>query len=126
MTDTRIKLKGLARLLAAVGNSLKGFSGCWREEAAFRQELALALVVMPLGVYLGHTPLEQIALVVPMALILIVEILNSAIEAAIDRISVDQHPLSGLAKDLGSAAVMLAFFILLFCWAVILLPRVWG
>lgn len=123
MNDARIKRTGLARLIASFGNSFNGFKGCWREEAAFRQELALAVLVIPLGVYLGHTPLEQIALVVPMSLILIIEILNSAIEAAIDRISADQHPLSGLAKDLGSAAVMMAFFILIFCWSVILIPR---
>jgi diacylglycerol kinase (ATP) len=123
MTQSRMKRTGFTRLMASFGNSFKGFRGCFREEAAFRQELALALVIVPLGLYLGATPLERIALVVPMALILIVEILNSAIEAAIDRISADQHPLSGLAKDLGSAAVMMAFLILAFCWAVVLLPR---
>ena len=119
MSD-REKPQGLVRLFRAFGNSFKGFAGAFREEAAFRQELALAVVVVPLGLWLGHTGVEKALLVAPMLLILIVELLNSAIEAAIDRIGFEHHKLSGLAKDIGSAAVFLSILLLAVVWILVL------
>jgi diacylglycerol kinase (ATP) len=116
----RDKPRGLVRLLRAFGNSFKGFAGAFREEAAFRQELALAVVVVPLGLWFGRTGVEKALLVAPMLLILIVELLNSAIEAAIDRIGFEHHQLSGLAKDIGSAAVFLSILLLVIVWVLVL------
>lgn len=114
--NVREKPQGLRRLLNSFRNSWLGFRGAWREEAAFRQECALALLVIPGGLWLGATGIERFLLVAPMLLILVVELLNSAIEAAIDRIGIERHPLSGLAKDLGSAAVFVAFLMLVAAW----------
>jgi diacylglycerol kinase (ATP) len=119
----RLKPSGVTRVLRAFGNSLKGFRGAFREEAAFRQELGLAVIVIPLGLWLGETGVERALLVAPVLLILIVELLNSAIEATVDRIGMERHQLSGLAKDIGSAAVMLSFFLLGTVWLLVLLDR---
>jgi diacylglycerol kinase (ATP) len=116
----RDKPRGLERLLRAFANSCKGFAGAFREEAAFRQELALALVVLPLGLWLGRGGVQKALLVAPMLLILVVELLNSAIEAAIDRIGLEHNRLSGLAKDIGSAAVFLSFVLLVTVWVLVL------
>jgi diacylglycerol kinase (ATP) len=121
MTRERVKPTGLRRLLNAFGNTNRGFAGAWREEAAFRQECALALVLVPLGLWLGGNGVERVLLAGPMLLVLVVELLNSAIEAAIDRIGEERHALSGLAKDLGSAAVFGSFVLLAFSWAMVLL-----
>jgi diacylglycerol kinase (ATP) len=115
----RNKPRGLTRLIRAFGNSLRGFIGAFREEAAFRQELALALVVVPAGLWFGRTGIERALLVAPMLVVLIVELLNSAVEAAIDRIGPEHHELSGLAKDIGSAAVFLAFVLLAAVWLLV-------
>jgi diacylglycerol kinase (ATP) len=120
----RLKPSGVTRVLRAFGNSWKGFRGAFREEAAFRQELALAAVVIPLGLWLGDTGVERALLISPMLLVLIVELLNSAIEATVDRIGMERHQLSGLAKDIGSAAVMLSFILLGAMWLLVLLDRV--
>jgi diacylglycerol kinase (ATP) len=117
------KPRGLARLLKAFGNTWKGLTGCWREEAAFRQECLLALVAIPAGLWLGANGVERAVLIGPMLLILIVELLNSAVETAIDRIGTERHALSGLAKDLGSAAVFTSFVLLASSWALVLLGR---
>jgi diacylglycerol kinase (ATP) len=116
----RVKPRGFARLFNAFGNSLRGFGGAFREEAAFRQELALAVVVIPAGLWIGRNGSERALLVAPMIIILIVELLNSAVEAAIDRIGPEHHELSGLAKDIGSAAVFAAFVLLGTVWVLIL------
>jgi diacylglycerol kinase (ATP) len=122
-TTDRPKPTGLTRLVLAFGNSVKGFSGAFREEAAFRQELALAVVVLPAGLWLGRNGVERALLIAPMLLIMIVELLNSAIEATVDRIGFERHQLSGLAKDIGSAAVMLSFVLLGAVWALVLFDR---
>jgi diacylglycerol kinase (ATP) len=119
----RYKPRGLTRVLRAVGSSFKGLAGAFREEAAFRQELAFALLVIPLGLWLGHNGVERTLLVVPMLLILIVELLNSAIEATVDRIGFERHALAGLAKDIGSAAVFMSFVLLIAVWLLVLLGR---
>lgn len=116
----RDKPIGLTRLLRAFGYSFQGFRHTWREEAAFRQEVSLAVVLMPLGIYLGRSGVERALLVCPMLLILVVEILNSAVEAVVDRSGTERHPLAGMAKDMGSAAVMLSFGLLGTVWFLVL------
>jgi diacylglycerol kinase (ATP) len=118
--NDRLKPTGLTRILRAFGYSAKGFVQAWREEAAFRQEATLALLVIPLGLYLGRTGIERALLVSPMLLILIVEFLNSAIEAVVDRSGMERHPLAGMAKDMGSAAVLLSFLLLGAVWFLVL------
>ena len=122
MTDVvdRLKPTGLTRMFRAFGASMKGFSGAFREEAAFRQELALAVVVIPLGLWLGRNGIERALLVAPMFIVLIVELINSAIEATVDRVGLERHELSGLAKDLGSAAVLSSFVLLGLTWLLVL------
>jgi diacylglycerol kinase (ATP) len=119
MSD-RLKPTGLTRIFRAFGYSAKGFAQTWREEAAFRQEATLAVLVIPLGVYLGHSGVERALLVSPMLLILIVELLNSAVEAVVDRSGMERHPLAGMAKDMGSAAVLLSFILLGTVWFLVL------
>jgi diacylglycerol kinase (ATP) len=119
MTE-REKPTGITRLVRAFGYSLQGFGHAWREEAAFRQEVSLSVVVVPMGLYLGHSGVERALLVWPMLQILVIEILNSAVEAVVDRGGTERHPLAGMAKDLGSAAVMLSFFLLGTVWLLIL------
>jgi len=119
----RYKPRGLTRLLRAFGSSWNGLVGAYREEAAFRQELAFAVIVIPLGLWLGHGALERAALIAPVFLILIVELLNSAIEATVDRIGFERHALAGLAKDIGSAAVFMSFVLLAVMWLIVLLSH---
>ena len=107
-------------MFRAFGYSFQGFAHAWREEAAFRQELLLAVVAIPLGAYLGRSGVERALLVAPMLLILVVEILNSAVEAVVDRSGTERHPLAGMAKDMGSAAVMLSFILLGTVWLLVL------
>jgi diacylglycerol kinase (ATP) len=110
----------MTRILRAFAYSFQGFRHAWREEAAFRQEVSLALVVIPVGLYCGHSGVERALLVSPMLIILIVEILNSAVEAVVDRSGLERHPLAGMAKDMGSAAVMLSFILLGTVWLLVL------
>ena len=119
----RYKPRGIVRVMRALGASVNGLVGAFREEAAFRQELGLALVVVPLGLWLGHGGVERALLIAPMLLILIVELVNSAIEATVDRIGFERHKLAGLAKDIGSAAVFMSFVLLTAVWLLVLLGR---
>ena len=116
----RFKPTGFTRLFRAMGASMKGFTGAYREEAAFRQELALAVVVIPLGLWLGRNGIERVLLIAPMFLVLVVELINSAIEATVDRIGLERHTLSGLAKDIGSAAVFMSLLLLAVVWILVL------
>src|SRR3984957_7987024 len=118
--NDRQKPTGITRLLRAFGYSFQGFRHTWREEPAFRQEAGLALLVIPAGLYFGRSGVERALLVSPMLLILVVEILNSAVEAIVDRHGTERHPLAGMAKDMGSAAVMLSFVLLGTVWLLIL------
>jgi len=121
MSVPRDKPTGLRRLINAFGHTARGLAGAWREEAAFRQECALAVVLVPLGAWLAEDGVELALLLGPVVLVLVVELLNSAIEAAIDRIGAERHALSGLAKDLGSAAVFGSFVLLALNWGAVLL-----
>src|SRR5258708_6804789 len=119
----RNKPRGVTRLFRAFGASARGLVGAFRDEAAFRQELAFAMVVIPLAVWLGHNGIERALLIAPVLLILIVELINSAIEATVDRIGLERHVLAGLAKDIGSAAVFMSFILLGTVWLLVLLGR---
>ena len=107
---------GLSRIVAATGYSIQGLRACFRSEAAFRQELLLVAVLFPASFWIGKTLLEWFALVAPLLLLLIVELLNSALEAVVDRIGDEPHPLSGRAKDMGSAAVLLSLMLIASSW----------
>ncbi len=119
----RYKPRGLTRVMRAVSSSARGLAGAFRDEAAFRQELAFAALVIPLGLWLGHSGIERALLIGPMLLVLIVELLNSAIEATVDRIGFERHALAGRAKDIGSAAVFMSFVLLTAVWLLVLLGR---
>ncbi len=116
---------GLTRILRALGYSLQGLGAAWRHEAAFRQEVALAVILMPLGLWLGHNANERLLLAGPLVLVLIVELLNSAVETLADAISMERHPLLGRAKDIGSAAVLLTLLLAAAAWITVLAPRWW-
>jgi diacylglycerol kinase (ATP) len=112
--------KGVARAFRAAINSWNGLIYAFKEESAFRQELALSLILIPLAIYLPVTPIEKILLIASVILVLIIELLNSSVEAAIDRISFEVHDLSKRAKDFGSAAVMLALLLCALTWTIVL------
>jgi diacylglycerol kinase (ATP) len=111
---------GPVLLTRAFGSTFRGFRSAWREEEAFRQECVLALAVVPLGLWLGDDGVERALLVGPMFLVLAVELVNSALEATVDRIGIERHPLSAIAKELGSAAVFVAFLLLGLNWFLVL------
>ncbi|WP_136249038.1 diacylglycerol kinase [Halomonas borealis] len=117
---------GWRHLLHSSRYSFKGLVAAYRHEAAFRQELSLCLVMMPLAVWLGRAPVEWILLIGSCLLVLVVELLNSAIESVVDRIGAEHHELSGRAKDIGSAAVMLSLLIAGLSWGLIAWDRVSG
>jgi len=112
---------GFARLRAASVNSLRGLHLCWRNEAAFRQEVVIAVPLLAVAVLGRFTGVERALLVASVLLVLIVELLNSGLEAVVDRIGREHHPLSGMAKDMGSAAVTLSLVLAASVWACILL-----
>lgn len=117
------KNTGFTRLIKAFGFSMQGFASCFKSEAAFRQQAAASLLIIPLGLWLGQTGVERALLLASWLLVPLVELLNSAIEAVVDRIGPEHHALSGQAKDIGSAAVFLAISLFLLVWALILLPQ---
>ena len=113
---------GLRRLINAFGYSMEGLSAAYKNEDAFRQELRLALVLIPLAAYLGHTVMERAVMIASVFLVIIVELLNSSVEATVDRISLDHHLLAKRAKDIGSAAVLLSLLNLVVVWSLVLCP----
>jgi diacylglycerol kinase (ATP) len=117
--------RGLARILAAGGYSLKGLRAAWAGEEAFRQEVVLAVVLTPLAFWVGETLAQRAALLATLLLVLIVELLNSAIETVVDRIGHDPHELSGRAKDMGSAAVLLSLLLTVLVWGAVAWQH-WG
>ncbi len=112
---------GLGRLAWATRNSLAGLAAAWKHEAAFRQEVLLAVVLVPAGLWLGKDGIERVLLVGSVLAVLVVELLNSAIEAVVDRISLNHHNLARRAKDLGSAAVFASLVSLAVVWLLVLL-----
>ena len=111
---------GVTRIINATGYSMKGLKSAWINEAAFRQELVLVLALMPLAGWLGDSLNEILLLICISWLVVIVEVLNSAIEAVVDRIGSEHHELSGRAKDLGSAAVFIALALNALVWGALM------
>ena len=114
---------GIRRILRATKFSCQGLVQAWQHEAAFRQELVLALLLTPVAVWLGQTALERAVLIGCCLIVLIVELINSAIEAAIDRHGDEHHELSGRAKDMGSAAVFVSLALVVLVWGLIAADR---
>ncbi len=112
---------GLRRILNAVGYSWAGLAAAFKHENAFQQEVFLALLLVPLALFLGDSGIERALMIAAVLLVLMVELLNSAIEAAVDRISLEHHLLIKRAKDMGSAAVMIALINVVAVWALLLL-----
>jgi diacylglycerol kinase (ATP) len=109
-------LSGISRIIAATSNSLRGIRDAWRHEAAFRQDVTLSALLLLLSFWMAQTLLEWLILILPLFLLLIVEILNSAIENIVDRIGEERHILSGRAKDMGSAAVLFCLILIAVVW----------
>ena len=114
---------GLQRIIRATVYSIQGLDAAWRNEAAFRQELALLAILGPGALWLGADMTQRALLIFSLLLVVIVELVNSAIEAAIDRIGPERHDLSGRAKNLGSAAVMISLMAAALVWAMIAWQR---
>ncbi len=114
---------GLRRIVSAFRYSLQGLRAAWRDEEAFRLECAAALLLTPAAFWIGTTPVERVLLLGSLLIVLLVELLNSAIEAAIDRIGPERHPLAGQAKDLGSAAVLVSLALAALVWGSLAWPR---
>jgi diacylglycerol kinase (ATP) len=114
---------GITRLINAFFNSMAGLEDAFRHESAFRQEILLAIVTIPVACAVPVTPAERAMLIASVVLVMIVELLNTGVEVAIDRISFDHHTLSKRAKDIGSAAVFVSLVLAGAVWAVILVPR---
>ena len=115
---------GAARLWLATLNSLRGLRHCYHSEAAFRQEVWAACVLIPLALWLGRTGVERALLAGSILFVMIVELLNTGIEVVVDRIGHERHRLSGFAKDLGSSAVLLALLLAVITWALVLSDRI--
>ena len=116
---------GLIRIVHAFFNSCAGLADAWRHESAFRQEILLAAILVPLALVVPASPVERALLIASVLLVIIVELLNTGVEVAIDRISFEHHSLSKRAKDIGSAAVFVALVLMGAVWAVILVPRLY-
>ncbi len=111
---------GIRRIILAAKYSWQGLTTCYRKESAFRQELWLTLILAPLAIWLGDNAVERALMLGSLLLVLVVELLNTGLENAIDRFGGEQHKLSGRAKDMGSAAVLLTLVMAAMVWALIL------
>lgn len=117
---------GIRRILRATVYSMQGFSHALRNEAAFRQELALTVVLTPVAIWLGRSIVETALLIAVLLFVLVVELLNSAVEAVVDRHGSEHHELSGAAKDLGSASVFVSLVIVVVVWGAVAWDRFYG
>lgn len=115
--------KGWRRVVYAFGYSMQGFKACFELEEAFRQEVFLLIPLIPLGIWLGDSPVERAMLVGSLLIVPIVELLNSAIEANVDRVGMERNDLSARAKDIASAAVFSSIVFSMVVWALILIPK---
>ncbi len=114
---------GIARVIAATRYSLSGLQAAWRFESAFRQETTLAVLLIPVAMWLGTTAVERALLIAVLGIVLITELLNSAVEAVVDRVGDEHHALAGRAKDMGSAAVFISLALTWVTWGVIAFGR---
>jgi len=117
------KKTGLRRIINAAGYSMLGLKAAWRTEAAFRQEVILVAILSPLALVLGENGVERALLIGACLVVVIAELLNSAVEAVVDRIGPEHHPLAGAAKDLGSAAVFVGLLMVVVVWGLVLFGR---
>ena len=115
---------GFKHVIAAAGYSLSGLRAAWQHESAFRQECMLGILMLPLAFLLGQNLAQTALLIAVCFLVLIVELLNSAIEAVVDRVGHEHHELAGRAKDMGSAAVALSLFLVWVTWGLVAIQRV--
>ena len=115
---------GIRRIWNAALYSIAGIRGAWKSETAFRQEVMLCVVLVPTAYWLGDSAVERSLLIGTCLLVLVVELLNSAIEAVVDRISDERHELSGRAKDTASAAVFISLCLAIVCWGLILFENI--
>ena len=118
---TEQKPTGLPRIMKAFGYSWAGIKSAWKNEAAFRQECFALTILLPLAFFMGQTDIEKVVLISSLMIVILTELLNSAIEAVVDRIGLDYHPMAGRAKDMGSAAVFVSIAMVIIVWAVILI-----
>ncbi len=114
---------GIARVIDAFGYSMKGFAAVWKYEAAFRQEVALAIILIPAAFWLAQTPVELILFIASVFWVLMAELANSSVEAVVDRTGSERHELSGRAKDIGSALVFVSLVLLAIVWGIIAFNR---
>ena len=114
---------GVVRIWHAFFHSCAGLADAWRHESAFRQEIVLAAILIPTALAVPASPVERALLIASVLLVMIVELLNTGVEVAIDRISFEHHSLSKRAKDIGSAAVLVALVLLATVWGIVLVPR---
>jgi len=114
---------GFARLIDATRYSIQGFRAAWHNEAAFRQELVSVIILTPVAYFIARDITQFLLLTVPLLILLIAELVNSAIEAVVDRISDEPHELSGRAKDMGSSVVFIALVLAFLCWTLIVLEN---
>ncbi len=115
------KKTGLARIIKATEYSLAGIKAAWKHEAAFRQELFALTILLPLALFLGKNGIERALLISSIMIVIVTELLNSALEAVVDRVGFELHPLAKRAKDLGSAAVFVSIGIVIIVWALIVI-----
>jgi len=120
-TEMKPGKTGLARIIDAAGYSWQGFTAAWKNEAAFREELMLCIILVPAAFWLGQSGTDIALMIGSLFIVLITEILNSAIEAVVDRFGSEHHELSGRAKDMGSAAVFLALTNVIITWILVLI-----
>ncbi len=123
MSSAQHNNRGLTRLWNAYRYSKAGFRACFQHEEAFRQEVFAMIVMIPLAIWLGNSPVERALLAASLLMVPIIELLNSGIESVVDRVGLEKHELSGRAKDIGSAAVFLSIINVLAVWGLILIPR---
>lgn len=116
-------VRGWRRVIYAFGYSMQGFRACFKHEEAFRQEVFVLTFLIPLALWLGDSPVERAMLVGSLIIVPIVELLNSAIEANVDRVGMERHKLSARAKDIASAAVFASIAFTLIIWGLILVPK---
>lgn len=114
---------GIRRIVRATRFSAQGLAHAWQHEAAFRQEVTVAVILIPVALWLGQSVMDRLMLILSLFLVLIVELLNSAVEASVDRIGNDYHELAGRAKDMGSAAVFLSLVVVVAVWAAVACQR---
>lgn len=116
-------VRGWRRIIFASGYSMKGFKACYELEEAFRQEVFVLMFLIPLGLWIGESPVERAMLVGSLLLVPVVELLNSAIEANVDRVGLERNELSARAKDIASAAVFMSITFAATIWGLLLIPR---